>query len=73
MIRFGRVCEQRGVFELAKNITVTEERIVLLSHLQRSASILGKENAIANLAVHGNELSVHIHAARSASDDLEGD
>lgn len=59
--------------ELAKNITVAEERVVLFSHLQRSASILGKENAIANLAVHGDELSVRIHAARSAGDDLDGE
>ena len=57
--------------ELAENVTVAEERVVLLSHLQRSASILGEQNAIAHLAVHGNELSVHVHAARSAGDDLD--
>ena len=57
--------------ELAENVTVAEERVVLLSHLQRSASVLGKENAIANLAVHGDELSVRVHAAGSAGDDLD--
>lgn len=45
--------------------------ILLLSHLQRSAAVLGEQNTITNLAVHGNELSVGIHTARSASKHLE--
>lgn len=60
-----------GLLELTQNVTIAEEMILLLSHLQRSATVLREQNAITNLAVHGNELSVGIHTAGSASKHLE--
>ena len=44
--------------------------ILLLTHLQGSATVLGQKHTIANLAVHGNELSVGIQTTRSTSKHL---
>ena len=56
--------------ELAQNITVTEESILLLINLEGSASILRKQHAVSNLAVHGDQLSVAVHSAGTNSQNL---
>lgn len=60
----------RTLVELAKNITITEESILLVLNLKGSASVLGKEDAIANLAIHGNQLSVAVQSAGADSQNL---
>ena len=60
----------RTLVELAKNITITEESILLVFNLEGSASVLGKEDAIANLAIHGNQLSVAVQSAGADSQNL---